>query len=132
NTRTVLPFPIIYQDSALVVIDKPPHLLTIATAGERYRTAYRLLNEWLAEASEHTIFIVHRLDRETSGLLLFARDERAKQNLQAQFRDRKAIRRYTVLVEGKMAVLQGTLTHYLRENEQHQVFVSNRAEEGKL
>jgi 23S rRNA pseudouridine1911/1915/1917 synthase len=132
KTKTALPFQIIYQDGSLVVIDKPPNLLTIANASERYRTAYRLLNDQLAEASEHAIFIVHRLDRDTSGLLVFARDEDAKQNLQAQFRNRQAVRRYTAVVEGKMPVSQGTLTHYLIENEQHQVFVSNRSGEGKL
>src|SRR5262249_2593592 len=115
-----------------VVIDKPPHLLTIANAGERHRTAYRLLNDSLAEGSKRAIFIVHRLDRETSGLLVFARDEAAKQNLQEQFRNRQAVRRYTALVEGKMPDIKGTLTHYLQENDQHQVFVSNRAGEGKL
>src|SRR5262245_22893940 len=49
KSRSPLPLPIIYQDSEMVVIDKPPHLLTIANAGERHRTAYRLLNDSLAE-----------------------------------------------------------------------------------
>jgi 23S rRNA pseudouridine1911/1915/1917 synthase len=130
--RTPLPFPIIYQDSALIVIDKPPNLLSIATAGERHRTAYRMLNDWLSEASQRAVFIVHRLDRDTSGLLVFARDEASKENLQTQFRNRQAIRRYTAVVEGKMPIGEGTLTHYLRENEQHHVFVSDREGEGKL
>jgi 23S rRNA pseudouridine1911/1915/1917 synthase len=130
--RSALPFPIIYQDNALVVIDKPAHLLTIGNANERYRTAYRLLNDWLATDSQQAIFIVHRLDRETSGLLVFARDERVKEQLQTQFRNQRAIRRYTALIEGKMPAEQGTLKHYLRENDQHQVLVSNRPGEGKL
>lgn len=125
-----LPFPVIYEDSAIVVIDKPPQLLTVATESERHRTAYRLLSDHY-NRDDKSILIVHRLDRETSGLLLFARTAAAKEHLQEQFRTRTAERRYIAIVEGKVEPAQGRLEHCLAENERHQVFVTRRRGEGK-
>src|SRR5260370_11530574 len=75
--RGRIPFPkglgLVYQDEAIVVVDKPPRLLTMATERERERTAYRLMWDYLAaQRPRARPFIVHRLDRETSGLLVFA------------------------------------------------------------
>src|SRR5207249_1887542 len=82
---------LVHEDDDLLVVDKPPGLLTVATERERERTAYRLLTEYVAaqgrRASRGTsrLFIVHRLDRETSGLLVFAKAAAVKRGLQAQF-----------------------------------------------
>src|SRR5438034_7620723 len=83
------PFPAalrrVYEDDEIVVIDKPPGLLTIATESERERTAYRMLATYVAGQRGRRLFIVHRLDRETSGVMVFAKSVVAKRALQAQF-----------------------------------------------
>lgn len=124
--------PIIYIDEAIVVIDKPTKLLTIATEHEHQQTAYRLLSNMLdKQVKQKPIFIVHRLDRETSGLLVFARNSVAKEELQGEFQERRALRRYTAIIEGETPSKCGTLKHFLAENSQHKVYVAQRPGEGK-
>jgi 23S rRNA pseudouridine1911/1915/1917 synthase len=101
-----------HEDDACLVVVKPPGLLTIATERERERTAYRLVWDYLAARRERP-FIVHRLDRETSGLLVFAKSEAAKRALQAQFEARRAERIYVALVRGGPSRDTGTLTSRL-------------------
>ncbi|MBI4854894.1 MAG: RluA family pseudouridine synthase [Acidobacteria bacterium] len=126
------PLPIIYIDQAIVVIDKPTKLLTIATEQEHQQTAYRLLSNMLSqETKQKPIFIVHRLDRETSGLLVFARNPSAKQLIQEEFQTRHAVRRYIAIIEGEPPAEQGMLKHFLAENSQHKVYVAQRPSEGK-
>src|SRR6185437_8036098 len=96
----------VHEDDAILVVVKPGGLLTIATERERERerTVYRLLWDYLAARGERP-FIVHRLDRETSGLLVFAKSEAAKRALQAQFEDRML--RVRSAERGRVAI-----THY--------------------
>ena len=76
---------IVFQDDALIVIDKPEGLLSVATEIERLDTAFALLNAELAAKQEGRPFVVHRLDRDTSGLLLFARAVEVRDRLQANW-----------------------------------------------
>ena len=113
-----VPFPLalglVFEDEDLLVIDKPPGLLTIATERERERTAYRLLRDYLqAGQPPRRPFIVHRLDRETSGLLVFAKSVRAKRRLQEQFEAREVERIYVAVVEGRVRDDRGVLTSRL-------------------
>ena len=114
------PFPaplrLVHADEHLVVVDKPPGLLTIADRGERHRTAYRLLRDWVESQGGGRIFVVHRLDRETSGLLVFARSPETKAMLQKQFELRAVERLYQARVEGKVREAEGTLTSRLMED----------------
>ena len=110
------PLRLIHEDADILVVDKPPGLLTIADSSERERTAYRLLRDWLDERTAGRIFVVHRLDRETSGLLVFARSVAAKQVLQDQFRARAPERLYVAGVEGVVRDATGTLTMRLGED----------------
>jgi 23S rRNA pseudouridine1911/1915/1917 synthase len=101
---------LVHEDDDLLVIDKPAGLLTIATERERERTAYRLLWDYLqSRQPARRPFIVHRLDRETSGLLVFAKSHRAKRHLQAQFEARDVERVYVAVVEGRVRDEAGTL-----------------------
>lgn len=116
-----VPFPpdlrLIHEDEDLLVIDKPPGLLTIATERERERTAYRLLWDYLAaQRPPRRPFIVHRLDRDTSGLLVFAKSPSAKRGLQAQFEAREVERVYVAVVEGRVRDDRGTLESRLVED----------------
>jgi 23S rRNA pseudouridine1911/1915/1917 synthase len=117
--RRAPPFPreleLVHEDRALLVIVKPAGLLTIATERERERTAYRLLWTYLAARGERP-FIVHRLDRETSGLLVFAKSEPMKRALQAQFEARSVERVYVALVDGHPPREHGTLESRLTQD----------------
>jgi 23S rRNA pseudouridine1911/1915/1917 synthase len=108
-----VPLALVHEDATLIVIDKPAGLLTIADAGERDRTAYRMLRDWLDARAAGRVFVVHRLDRETSGLIVFARTGAAKEALQAQFKARTAERVYQARVEGVVRDDAGTLTSRL-------------------
>jgi 23S rRNA pseudouridine1911/1915/1917 synthase len=115
---------LVHEDSDLLVVDKPPGLLTIATERERERTAYRLLADYVAGqagagapgARRPRLFIVHRLDRETSGLLVFAKSPATKAWLQRQFAARAVERVYAAVVEGRVPADAGTLRGRLAEN----------------
>jgi 23S rRNA pseudouridine1911/1915/1917 synthase len=118
--RPVAAFPsalrLVHDDEDLIVIDKPAGLLTIATDAEREQTAYRLLRDWVEAQGQGRIFVVHRLDRETSGLLVFARTPAAKHALQAQFRARTPERVYVARVEGRLGEAEGELRSRLVED----------------
>jgi 23S rRNA pseudouridine1911/1915/1917 synthase len=108
---------LVHEDDDLLVVDKPAGLLTIATERERQRTAYRMLRDYVAAQPGHRrLFIVHRLDRETSGLLVFAKSEPVKRALQAQFEARTVERVYVAVVEGRVAAAAGTLRARLTED----------------
>ena len=109
---------LLHEDDALLVIEKPPGLLTIASGkNERERTAYRLLWEYLAaQKPARRPFIVHRLDRETSGLLVFAKSPGAKRGLQAEFAARAVERVYIAVVEGRVEADSGTLKTELSQD----------------
>lgn len=130
--RASAPFPrgltLVHEDDAILVVVKPAGLLTVATERERERTAYRLLWDYLA-AKQARPFIVHRLDRETSGLLVFAKSEAVKRTLQAQFEARTVERVYRALVEGRPAREQGTLESRLAEDRMLRV---RSAERGRV
>lgn len=127
---------IVHQDDRLLVVDKPPGLLTIATERERERTAYRQLTTHLAAAAgprdrRQPLFVVHRLDRETSGLLVFARTPAAKRELQEQFARRTVERVYVAVVEGIVRSDSGTLRSRLREDAGRRVREAKRPEDGR-
>jgi 23S rRNA pseudouridine1911/1915/1917 synthase len=108
---------LLHEDEAVIVVEKPPGLLTVATERERERTAYRMLRDYLnGQTPAARVFIVHRLDRETSGLLVFAKTPAAKGRLQAQFEARSVERVYRALVEGRVRLDEGTLHGRLVED----------------
>ncbi len=105
---------LLYEDDHIIVIDKPPGLLSIATETERQRTAYYIINEYLKQKNER-VFIVHRLDRDTSGVMVFAKTEEAKRRLQSSWHNVEKI--YLCLVEGRPEKKEGIITGYLKETE---------------
>ena len=90
---------ILFEDRDLIVVVKPAGLLTIATERERHRTAYAMVLEHVRRFRDARIFIVHRLDREASGLLVFAKTPETKEALQEQFKDHSAGRTYLAVTE---------------------------------
>jgi len=123
--------PLVYEDDAIIVIIKPAGLLSIATEKEKQRTAYYRLNAHLKERDAGArIFVVHRLDRDTSGLLVFAKGEAAKRALQDEW---PAVdKRYVAVVEGVPAQRRGTISSCLRESKSLRVHTVRGRGEGKL
>lgn len=116
---------IIYEDESLLVINKPPRLLSIATDEEKERTAYRILNEYVQERNPRArLFIVHRLDRDTSGLMMFAKSEAVKNQLQDHWKDVILERSYVALVEGAVEEKQSTIKTWLKESSTKTMYVS--------
>ena len=108
---------IVHLDDAIIVIDKPEGLLSMGSEREKEKTAHRILNEHLkaiAQSPRQQVFIVHRLDRETSGLMLFARSESIQNALQRNWKN--VTKRYLAIVEGTPAHASGTLRDNLMES----------------
>lgn len=117
------PFPILYEDSRLLVIHKPAGLLSVASDREKTRTAYRMATDYVRKSDPRSrIFIVHRLDRDTSGVLLFAKDEPAKRALQDSWDSLVRRRGYLAVVEGRPPRASDTIRTLLRENAAHKVY----------
>ena len=123
---------ILHEDDSLVVVDKPAGLLTMATESEREKTAYAFLRKRAnSKRPREKIFIVHRLDREASGLLVFAKTIKAKDYLQSQFKDHSAGRVYTALVEGRVTPDAFTIRTFLEENRVYRVYSTSKPGTGK-
>ena len=119
---------IVHLDDAVVVVEKPAGLLSMGSEREKEKTAYRILNthlKALMKTPAQQVFIVHRLDRETSGVMMFARTESAQAALQRDWKG--VIKRYLAVVEGLPADAQGTLKDKLVESKSLKV---HRVEEG--
>lgn len=118
---------IIYEDDYLIVINKKEGLLCVSSRDDVQQiTAHALLNYYVQENKEYIknnefaqqarIFIVHRLDRETSGLLVFAKDPHTKTLLQENWEELVADRKYMAVVEGKFKKTEGSIVSWLTEN----------------
>jgi len=124
---------IIHEDRDILVVDKPPGLLTIGTDTEKSRTAYFMLTDYVRKGcsrSKKRLFIVHRLDRDTSGILVFAKSPEAKQHLQGQWEETK--KKYLAVVHGKCGKSSETISTYLAENTAHRVYSTSDTTKGKL
>lgn len=124
---------VIYEDRDIIVVDKPAGLLTISTDREKSRTAYFILTDYVRKGvakSRNRVFIVHRLDRETSGILIFAKNDQAKFRLQEQWQDTR--KQYLAVVHGHCEKPALTITTYLAENRAHGVYTTADARKGKL
>ncbi|MEO9885190.1 MAG: RluA family pseudouridine synthase [Balneola sp.] len=124
---------ILYEDHDILVIDKSSGLLTMGNEKASVNTAHYLLNEYVKKGnskSKRRIYIVHRLDRDTSGVLIFAKSDQAKRFLQDNWSD--FTKTYYAVVEGSLSAKEDTISSYLVENSIHKVYSINNPEEGKL
>lgn len=123
---------IVYEDNDIIVIDKHAGMLTIATDNKKTsQTAYNMLS-WHVKSKNpnNKIFIVHRLDRDTSGLMMFAKHEEAQNILQSNWSDIIQERTYVAVVEGVPDEKEGVVTSYLRESKALIVYSSQNPENG--
>ena len=125
--------PIIYEDEDIIAINKPSGLLSIASDKEKGRTAYRLISDYVAQFDKkNRIYVVHRLDEDTSGVLIFAKSNAVKEALQNHWQEIVETRAYYAIVEGKMEKSEDVLKDYLMENNLHLVYVTRDKQKGKL
>jgi len=123
---------VVHEDEAIMVINKPSGLLSIATENEKRETAYYLLNAFFKERNPtrpDRIFIVHRLDRETSGLLVFAKNEAVKKKLQDDWEH--AEKKYYAIVEGVPKKREGKIESYLNETKAFKVYSDAMSDQTK-
>jgi 23S rRNA pseudouridine1911/1915/1917 synthase len=113
---------IVHEDAALVVIDKPAGLLSVAAGEEKLDTAFARLNAAMTARRAGRPFVVHRLDRETSGLLLFARSAAVRDRLQGNWS--QVIKTYLAVVDGDPRPAEGTIRNFLTEQKNLRVRAS--------
>ena len=118
---------ILYEDKYIIVVNKPANLLTISTEKEKDRTLFHYVYEYLKKNNK--VFIVHRLDKDTSGIVIFAKDQNTKYFLQNNWNTFK--RNYVAIVEGKVKNNKGVLKNYLEETKTHLTYIVND-KNGKL
>ena len=124
---------ILFEDSYLIVVSKPPDLLTVPTPQGERTTLIGLLRKRLEERREQeSVFCVHRLDRGVSGILVFAKQLNILDSLKQQFADRKPKRRYLAIVRGRPDPESGTIRSYLKTDEQLNRYSSSDPEGGQL
>lgn len=124
---------IVYEDDDIIVVNKGYGLLSMGTDKVREGTAYSILREWVKlKDPRNKLFIVHRLDRDTSGLMMFAKTEQAKTAMQHNWNNMVISRRYLAVVEGQMEPAEGVIRSYLAENSQFQVYSTDNPDEGQL
>ena len=118
-----LPFPILYEDERLIVVNKPAKLLSVATDKEKTRTAYHMVTDYVkSKRVDERIFVLHRLDRDTSGVLMFARDPETKELFQSHWNDMVTRRGYLAVVEGVPKPDRDTIRSFLVETDTHLSF----------
>lgn len=108
---------IIYEDNFIIVIDKASGLLSMATERDKEKTAYHLLSDHVKKQNpRNCIFILHRLDRETSGVMMFSKNQKIQEQLQKNWDQAVTERKYVAVVEGQLPQPQATIKSYLAEN----------------
>ncbi len=113
---------IVFEDAYIIVIEKREGVLSIGTDKQKIRTAHSILNDYVQRsAKENRVYIVHRLDKDTSGLMVFAKDEKTKVRLQDNWDKIVTERRYVAVLSGEMEKDKGTVTSWLMDNK---VFVT--------
>ena len=124
---------LVFEDEHLIVIDKNAGLLSMASDNEKYLTAYNILSTYVkSQKASNRIFIVHRLDRDTSGLMMFARSEKVQSLLQRDWKHNVTARTYVALVEGEVAEPDGVIKSYIYESKALVMHSTRNPEKGDL
>ena len=131
KNKKTLPFDILFEDDHIIVVNKPSGLLTIATAKEKEKTLYHIVREYLVSKDKNArVFIVHRLDKDTSGVVVLAKDEKTKNKLQENWNEYVSLREYVAVVHGRLNKESDRIVQKLKETKPNLVYVS-RDNDGK-
>lgn len=123
---------IVFEDPHIIIVEKQAGLLSIATATEKEQTAYSILSDHVKKRDpKNRIFVLHRLDRDTSGVMMFAKSEKIQQLLQNAWKEAVFERSYVVVVEGLVTKDQGTITSWLTESKAFIMYSSRTPNDGQ-
>src|SRR5580698_705839 len=119
---------VLYEDDAVVVVNKPAGLLSVPVKGSSMASALSVLDAEMKDEKRRA-YIVHRIDRFTSGVLLFAKSQKDRENLIRQFLAHTPVREYLTVVRGRLEARQGTLVQHFRREGQFQKLASEKDDE---
>lgn len=132
-TKKIIPdynLDILYEDDCLIVINKPANLLSIANDKEKELTAYRMVSGYIKQFNKSKyIFVVHRLDQDTSGILMFCKDQKIRDKMQENWNTIVKKRGYIAIIDGELSG-KGTYHSFLLED-RHQFVYSSKNNRGK-
>ena len=115
---------IIYEDDSVIVVNKREGLLSVSTAKVRERTAFHILSDYLKKSDpRNKLFVLHRLDRDTSGLMMFAKTRAVQEKMQSNWNEMITERTYVAVVEGRPEKDSDLITTQLKENAEARVYV---------
>ncbi len=124
---------IVYEDDDIIVVNKGYGLLSMGTDTKKDGTAYSILRDYVKWANPmNKLFIVHRLDRDTSGLMMFAKNEKAKETMQHNWNNMVLNRKYLAVVEGDVEPSEGVVRSYLAETSKYEVYSTDDPSKGQL
>lgn len=127
KNKKTLPFEILFEDDHIIVVNKPSGLLTIATQKEHDRTLFHIVREYLVSKDRNAkVFIVHRLDKDTSGIVVLAKDEKTKNQLQENWNEYVSLREYVAVVHGHLKKDSDRIVQRLSETKTNLVYVSKK------
>ena len=117
---------IVWEDDSLIVIDKRDGLLSVSDSVAQERTAWAILSAYVREQDpRNRLFVLHRLDRGTSGLMMFARNKGVQEKMRNEWADIVTRRAYVAVVEGVPEPPEDTLRHFLAENSRMKVYCTD-------
>ena len=124
---------LVYEDNDIIVINKSNGILSVSTDNKKDGTAYSIMRDYLKKKDPRLkLFIIHRLDRDTSGLMMMAKNIEAKETMQHNWNNMVLNRKYVAVVEGKVEQEEGTIRSYLAQTSQHEMYSTDNPEEGQL
>lgn len=124
---------LIYEDADVLVINKGYGILSMSTDTKKDGTAYSIMREYVKYHNPRAqVFIVHRLDRDTSGLMMLAKTPLAKENMQHNWNNMVISRKYVAVVEGVLEQDEGVVKSYLAETSQFEVYSTDDPSKGQL
>lgn len=131
DIKTSSSLDILYEDAQSIVINKPSGVLSVSGGGEKENTAYHMVGQYLKQKDANAkVFVVHRLDKDTSGILMFAKNEAFKNALQKDWNTLVIKRGYIAIVEGQLKQKEATIKNHLDESKTQQVYICKTG--GKL
>lgn len=131
--KTRKDLPIIFENQEMIVINKPSGLLSVASDKEKGSTAYRMLSEYVQQKDPHNrIFIVHRIDEDTSGVFMVVKNQKLQQALQDNWNDLVKKRGYYAIVDGEPKEKNKTIKSWLKKNSLNLMYSSPKPGDGQF
>lgn len=122
-------FDIVFEDDQIIVVNKPSGLLTIATDKEKDKTLYHIVSDYLKSKDKNAkVFVVHRLDKDTSGIVILAKNEKIKNQLQENWNEYVSLREYVAVVHGGLKSESGRIVQSLKETKTNLVYIAKKGE----